>query len=61
VGGVTYTWIDDDDSGEPLEEGGGGMPPEANLPHSSHAWERASSWCLETMADLAHSYERTNE
>jgi hypothetical protein len=32
VGGVTYTWIDDDDVQEPLEAGVGGMPPEANLP-----------------------------
>jgi hypothetical protein len=41
AGGVTHTWIDDDE--EPLEEGGGVMQPEANVPQWSHARKRVSS------------------
>jgi hypothetical protein len=34
AGGVTPTWIDDDDDKEPLEEGGGVMRAKANVPKS---------------------------
>jgi hypothetical protein len=56
---VTHTWINDYATEEPLDARGGGVQPKANYPWSSHARERASSWCHETMVDLAHAYERT--
>jgi hypothetical protein len=60
TGGMSHTWIDADDVEETEVGGSGGggvgMGPEANLSRSSRAWERVSSWCLETIiVDLGHS------